>query len=233
MQAEHYQTSPFTAFPCVATCYDRPLLEPALRSRSITRDFDSNPTYNLVSNPARIVLRCQTIGTENLLLDTRSCEATSESRSNKYPQSLDISMAKLPGPGSHTIHILLVLFLLRHCSSLAVRQNAGCGFHIRTNGTVSFPVGELASGQARAGSDMKASLFTWFGDAFVDQQGRGCWWTRTFHHTISLRCSLLEIACASRRLTVNFETAQHLRPYSSAIRARCPTTATRSTATAS
>lgn len=191
MQVEHYQTSPFTAFPCVVTCHDRPLLEPALRSPSNTRVFDLILTYNLVSNPPRIALRYQTIGTGNPPLDTQSCEATSESRSNRHPQSLDISMAKLPGPGSHTIHVLLVLLLLRHCSSLAVRQNAGCGFHIRTNGTVSFPVGELASGQARAGSDMKASLFTWFGDAFVDQQGRGCWWTRTFHYTISLRCSLL------------------------------------------
>ncbi|KXJ89550.1 ubiquitin 3 binding protein But2 C-terminal domain-domain-containing protein [Microdochium bolleyi] len=72
---------------------------------------------------------------------------------------------------------VLLAMLAQLCNSALVRQNAGCGFHIQTNGSSSFPVGELSSGQARAGSDMTPSLFTWFGDAFVDQQGRGCWWT--------------------------------------------------------
>ncbi|KAJ1324435.1 Ubiquitin 3 binding protein [Microdochium nivale] len=74
------------------------------------------------------------------------------------------------------IQVLLASFA-ELCSSAFVRQNAGCGFHIQTNGSVNFPVGQLSSGQARAGNDMSPSLFTWFGDAFVDKQGRGCWWT--------------------------------------------------------
>ncbi|KAI1502534.1 ubiquitin 3 binding protein But2 C-terminal domain-containing protein [Biscogniauxia marginata] len=60
---------------------------------------------------------------------------------------------------------------------LTVRANAGCGFHLATKGGFDGAVGEIGSGQARAGSDMKPSIFTWFGDAFVDQLSRGCWWT--------------------------------------------------------
>lgn len=56
------------------------------------------------------------------------------------------------------------------------REDVGCGFHLETRGggNVPFPVGQLDSGQCRAGSGMASSLFTWFGDAFVDQQGRAC-----------------------------------------------------------
>ncbi len=63
---------------------------------------------------------------------------------------------------------------------LTARADVGCGFHLLTGAPapVPFPVGQLDSGQCRAGSGMTPSLFTWFGDAFVDQQGRGCWWTR-------------------------------------------------------
>lgn len=58
------------------------------------------------------------------------------------------------------------------------RADVGCGFHLLTGGPSPIPVGQISSGQCRAGSRMTPSLFTWFGDAFVDQQGRGCWWTR-------------------------------------------------------
>ncbi|KAH7018349.1 ubiquitin 3 binding protein But2 C-terminal domain-containing protein [Microdochium trichocladiopsis] len=90
--------------------------------------------------------------------------------------------------GRHAVFVLLVI-LVQQCCSMVVRQNAGCGFHLQTNGSVQFPVGELASGQARAGSDIKPTLFTWFGDAFVDQQGRGCWWTRQMpDHDHEINC---------------------------------------------
>ncbi|KAI1632189.1 ubiquitin 3 binding protein But2 C-terminal domain-containing protein [Biscogniauxia mediterranea] len=61
--------------------------------------------------------------------------------------------------------------------ALAPRANAGCGFHLATKGSFNGAIGEIDSGQARAGTDMPPSLFTWFGDAFVDRLSRGCWWT--------------------------------------------------------
>ncbi|KAI5924005.1 ubiquitin 3 binding protein But2 C-terminal domain-containing protein [Camillea tinctor] len=60
---------------------------------------------------------------------------------------------------------------------LTPRANAGCGFHLATKGSFDGAIGEIDSGQARAGSDISPSLFTWFGDAFVDRLSRGCWWT--------------------------------------------------------
>ncbi|KAF7523356.1 hypothetical protein G7054_g11811 [Neopestalotiopsis clavispora] len=62
-------------------------------------------------------------------------------------------------------------------STIALRASAGCTFHLSTGGDAPFWIGELSNGQCRGGSDMQASTFTWFGDAFLDQQGRGCWWT--------------------------------------------------------
>ncbi|KAI0121072.1 ubiquitin 3 binding protein But2 C-terminal domain-containing protein [Xylariales sp. AK1849] len=59
-----------------------------------------------------------------------------------------------------------------------LRANAGCSFHLSTNGgPTPFWVGQLPNGQCGAGGGLRSSSFTWFGDAFVDQQGRGCWWT--------------------------------------------------------
>ncbi|KAL7620152.1 hypothetical protein AAE478_009145 [Parahypoxylon ruwenzoriense] len=60
---------------------------------------------------------------------------------------------------------------------VSLRANAGCGFRLTTVGGFNGSVGQLADGQVRAGSELASSLFTWFGDDFVDQQGRGCWWT--------------------------------------------------------
>ncbi|KAI0473457.1 hypothetical protein GGR56DRAFT_675946 [Xylariaceae sp. FL0804] len=59
------------------------------------------------------------------------------------------------------------------------RADAGCGFHLSTTTAAGLngSVGQLSSGQARTGTTMTPSLFTWFGDDFVDQQSRGCWWT--------------------------------------------------------
>ncbi|KAI1372327.1 hypothetical protein F4677DRAFT_449449 [Hypoxylon crocopeplum] len=74
--------------------------------------------------------------------------------------------------------ILLISFLASVSTGIAsVRVNAGCGFRLTTSGGFNGTVGQLAGGQVRAGSDLSQSLFTWFGDAFADQQGRGCWWT--------------------------------------------------------
>ncbi|KAI1077682.1 hypothetical protein F5B20DRAFT_592718 [Whalleya microplaca] len=81
--------------------------------------------------------------------------------------------------------MLLILPLVSLCwisitiaRNVSVRRaNAGCGFRLSTEGGFNGVVGQLAGGQVRAGSDLSPSLLTWFGDAFVDQQGRGCWWT--------------------------------------------------------
>ncbi|KAH9892209.1 hypothetical protein F4778DRAFT_330244 [Xylariomycetidae sp. FL2044] len=67
------------------------------------------------------------------------------------------------------------------------RADVGCGFHVSTSGGFSGAVGQIGSGQARASTAIAPSLFTWFGDAFVDQQGRGCWWTPP---TAVLQCDM-------------------------------------------
>ncbi|RWA11123.1 hypothetical protein EKO27_g4002 [Xylaria grammica] len=67
----------------------------------------------------------------------------------------------------------------------ATRDNVGCGFHLSCSGAFNGSIGEKSSGQARASSDVSPSLFTWFGDAFADQQGSGCWWTPP---TFTLQC---------------------------------------------
>lgn len=84
--------------------------------------------------------------------------------------------------------------------AIAARADVGCGFHLHMTGGAAavanpFPVGQLDNGQCRAGSAMTPSLFTWFGDAFVDQQGRGCWWTRelAFFFFIPLRLSCISL----------------------------------------
>ncbi|KAI1414167.1 hypothetical protein F5Y13DRAFT_198087 [Hypoxylon sp. FL1857] len=75
--------------------------------------------------------------------------------------------------------ILFIAFLalLASVQSISVPLNAGCGFHLTTSGGFNGSVGQLANGQVRAGGGLPPSLFTWFGDAFADQQGRSCWWT--------------------------------------------------------
>ncbi|KAI2622386.1 hypothetical protein GGR54DRAFT_629929 [Hypoxylon sp. NC1633] len=73
--------------------------------------------------------------------------------------------------------LIALLVSLDSAGSSLIRVNAGCTFHLTTSGGFNGSVGQLANGQARAGSDLAPSLFTWFGDAFVDQQSRGCWWT--------------------------------------------------------
>ncbi|KAK8075477.1 hypothetical protein PG997_010140 [Apiospora hydei] len=71
--------------------------------------------------------------------------------------------------------------LLGQGNPINSRSNAGCSFHLTINAGGSPPatysVGQIGDGLCRARGDLEASTFTWFGDAFVDQQGRGCWWT--------------------------------------------------------
>ncbi|KAI1179048.1 ubiquitin 3 binding protein But2 C-terminal domain-containing protein [Nemania sp. FL0916] len=67
----------------------------------------------------------------------------------------------------------------------ATRDNVGCGFHLSCSGSFNGSIGEKTSGQAHASSNVTPSLFTWFGDAFADQQGSGCWWTPP---TFTLQC---------------------------------------------
>ncbi|KAI0837038.1 hypothetical protein F5Y06DRAFT_90602 [Hypoxylon sp. FL0890] len=75
--------------------------------------------------------------------------------------------------------ILFIAFLasLASVKGVSAPMNTGCSFHLTTSGGFNGSVGQLADGQVRAGSDLTPSLFTWFGDAFADQQGRSCWWT--------------------------------------------------------
>ncbi len=80
------------------------------------------------------------------------------------------------------IPLLSVLWLhsVSPVDAHATRDNVGCGFHLSCSGAFNGSIGEKSSGQARASGDVSSpSLFTWFGDAFADQQGSGCWWTRT------------------------------------------------------
>ncbi|KAF2968087.1 hypothetical protein GQX73_g5500 [Xylaria multiplex] len=82
----------------------------------------------------------------------------------------------------------LSVFWLQSLSAVdahATRDNVGCGFHMSCSGAFNGSIGEKSSGQARASSDVSPSLFTWFGDAFADQQGSGCWWTPP---TFTLQC---------------------------------------------
>ncbi|KAK8061910.1 ubiquitin 3 binding protein But2 C-terminal domain-containing protein [Apiospora phragmitis] len=67
------------------------------------------------------------------------------------------------------------------CNPIDARSNAGCSFHLSVDAGGSppamYPVGQIGDGLCRARGDLEASTFTWFGDAFVDKQSRGCWWT--------------------------------------------------------
>ncbi|KAI0877256.1 hypothetical protein GGS24DRAFT_162294 [Hypoxylon argillaceum] len=84
---------------------------------------------------------------------------------------------------------LLSVFWLHSVSPVdahaVTRDNVGCGFHLSCSGAFNGSIGQKSSGQARASSDVSPSLFTWFGDAFADQQGSGCWWTPP---TFTLQC---------------------------------------------
>ncbi|KAK8016702.1 hypothetical protein PG993_014891 [Apiospora rasikravindrae] len=75
----------------------------------------------------------------------------------------------------------MIFIKLGQGNPIVARSNAGCSFDLSVNAGGSPPatysVGQIGDGLCRARGDLEASTFTWFGDAFVDQQGRGCWWT--------------------------------------------------------
>lgn len=92
--------------------------------------------------------------------------------------------------------ILFVAFLASlasvHGSTLQMFQmDVGCGFHLTATGGFNGSVGQLPTGLVRAGSDLSPTLFTWFGDAFADQLGRGCWWTRMTPKPVTTRTLLI------------------------------------------
>ncbi|KAM4058014.1 GPI anchored cell wall protein [Hirsutella rhossiliensis] len=74
--------------------------------------------------------------------------------------------------------IPLLLSLGTHvvANALAVGKS-GCPLHLTVGGAVSGPVGQIASGQARAGTGIEAATFELRGSHLVDSHGRGCWWT--------------------------------------------------------
>ncbi|KAI1127417.1 ubiquitin 3 binding protein But2 C-terminal domain-containing protein [Nemania abortiva] len=77
------------------------------------------------------------------------------------------------------------LHSVRPVDAQVTRANVGCGFHLSCSGAFNGSIGEKSSGQARASSNVVPSLFTWFGDAFADEHGSGCWWTPP---TFTLQC---------------------------------------------
>ena len=62
-------------------------------------------------------------------------------------------------------------------NALAIRGD-GCSVHLSVDGAIKGPVGEISSGQVRAGSGVKSSGFTFKDGGFTDSNGWGCWWTR-------------------------------------------------------
>ncbi|ETS73885.1 hypothetical protein PFICI_14831 [Pestalotiopsis fici W106-1] len=73
--------------------------------------------------------------------------------------------------------------------ALAARQ-AGCSFTAHTEGNVTYPLSQHASGQSRAGSTMTPSVFTLNATGLTDAQGRGCWWTPP---TTVLQCDVGQV----------------------------------------
>lgn len=74
---------------------------------------------------------------------------------------------------------LMALGLGAVVNGLVVRDS--CDIHVEVAGSISGPVGQISSGQIRAGEGISSAAFTLKGDEMWDSQGRGCWWTRTSH----------------------------------------------------
>ncbi|CAM1510104.1 Fc.00g004390.m01.CDS01 [Cosmosporella sp. VM-42] len=64
--------------------------------------------------------------------------------------------------------------------ALAIR-GGGCSVHFTVAGGVSGPVGEISSGQVRAGSGVDSTTFSFTDGGLTDPKGRGCWWTPPTH----------------------------------------------------
>lgn len=78
-------------------------------------------------------------------------------------------------------------------NGLALR-GSGCELHFTASGSVEGNVGEISSGQVRAGSGVDSTTFELKDGGLIDPNGKGCWWTRKlffFFFLPSLCLSLL------------------------------------------
>lgn len=78
------------------------------------------------------------------------------------------------------LYSLLALGLGAALTEAAAVRTSGCQLHFTASGAISGPVGEISSGQVRAGSGVSSTSFTLQGGQLFDDKGRGCWWTRKF-----------------------------------------------------
>lgn len=76
------------------------------------------------------------------------------------------------------LYPLLALGLGAAVTEAAVARASGCQLHFTASGAISGPVGEIASGQVRAGGGVSSTTFTLQGEQLWDDKGYGCWWTR-------------------------------------------------------
>ncbi|KAL6876977.1 ubiquitin 3 binding protein But2 C-terminal domain-containing protein [Trichoderma novae-zelandiae] len=75
----------------------------------------------------------------------------------------------------------LALGLAVATAEAAVARTPGCQLHLSASGAISGPVGEIHSGQVRAGGGVASTTFTLQGAQLWDDKGRGCWWTPPTH----------------------------------------------------
>ena len=64
--------------------------------------------------------------------------------------------------------------------ALAVRS---CEFSMTAHGSINGPLGEISSGQIRAGGSVRSTPFVMNGNELWDTKGHGCWWTRELKPT--------------------------------------------------
>ncbi|KAL7821831.1 ubiquitin 3 binding protein But2 C-terminal domain-containing protein [Trichoderma gracile] len=76
---------------------------------------------------------------------------------------------------------LLAIGLAVAITEAAVTRTSGCQLHLSASGAISGPVGEISSGQVRAGGGVSSTAFTLKGAQLWDDKGRGCWWTPPAH----------------------------------------------------
>ncbi|UKZ75831.1 hypothetical protein TrVFT333_003525 [Trichoderma virens FT-333] len=79
------------------------------------------------------------------------------------------------------LYSLLALGLGAAITEAAVVRNSGCQLHLTASGAISGPVGEISSGQVRAGGGVRSTTLTLQGAQLWDDKGRGCWWTPPTH----------------------------------------------------
>ncbi|GFP59950.1 hypothetical protein ACSS6W_005188 [Trichoderma asperelloides] len=79
------------------------------------------------------------------------------------------------------LYSLLALGLGTALTEAAVVRTSGCQLHFTASGAISGPVGEISSGQVRAGSGVSSTTFTLQGGQLWDNKGHGCWWTPPTH----------------------------------------------------